>query len=84
MSHGFVAKGGSILKSQASAQGAAKNGSCVHFWRVEAPNGPTSKGTCKHCGAVEEFKNSIPTTGWQRSTPETRRKAAEARQRAAQ
>jgi len=53
-----------------------KNGECAHFWRIESPNGPTSSGKCKHCGATQEFMNSIPITGWERSTPETRKAAA--------
>jgi len=28
-----------------------------HRWRIEEPNGPTSKGVCKVCGAEKEFKN---------------------------
>jgi len=30
---------------------------CCHYWLVESPNGPTSKGTCKFCGAEKEFEN---------------------------
>lgn len=28
-----------------------------HRWRIEEPNGPTSRGTCKVCGAEKQFKN---------------------------
>ena len=31
---------------------------CKHHWRLETPNGPTSTGTCKLCGASREFQNS--------------------------
>jgi hypothetical protein len=30
---------------------------CTHFWVIERPLGPTSKGACKYCGAVKEFVN---------------------------
>lgn len=30
---------------------------CAHYWVIEAPNGPASKGTCKLCGATTLFKN---------------------------
>jgi hypothetical protein len=32
---------------------------CVHHWQIEISNGPWSKGTCKHCGNVREFANSV-------------------------
>lgn len=28
-----------------------------HRWRIDEPNGPTSRGVCKVCGAEKEFKN---------------------------
>jgi len=30
---------------------------CVHWWIIETPNGATSTGRCKYCGAEREFKN---------------------------
>ncbi len=33
---------------------------CKHFWVIDPPNGPTSKGTCKLCGDEQEFSNSGP------------------------
>ncbi|MBM3939400.1 MAG: hypothetical protein FJ318_00625 [SAR202 cluster bacterium] len=42
----------------------AGNG-CGHYWVIESPNGPTSKGHCKHCGTIREFKNSIQITSWE-------------------
>lgn len=33
---------------------------CQHYWAIESPNGPTSKGVCKYCGITEEFRNSLP------------------------
>jgi len=30
---------------------------CCHYWVVESPNGPTSRGTCKFCGEIKEFDN---------------------------
>ena len=37
---------------------------CVHFWAIESPNGPTSAGTCKLCGEVREFRNSMYSSTW--------------------
>ena len=34
------------------------NGSTGHWWIIESPNGSTSQGVCKHCGAEKEFVNS--------------------------
>ena len=36
-----------------------------HHWLIENPNGPTSRGTCKVCGVIREFKNSIQITSWE-------------------
>ena len=42
-----------------------KQQTCVHHWKI-APaafdSGPTSEGVCRKCGAVREFRNSIPMT----------------------
>ena len=43
------------------------NEECVHHWVLAQPNGPTSSGVCKHCGITEEFRNSMPGSGWDRS-----------------
>ncbi|MBI4233242.1 MAG: hypothetical protein HY686_02250 [Chloroflexi bacterium] len=39
---------------------------CAHYWVIDTPSGPTSKGVCKLCGAVREFRNSLPNMGWER------------------
>ncbi|HXH20523.1 MAG TPA: hypothetical protein VNN10_00730 [Dehalococcoidia bacterium] len=31
---------------------------CRHRWVIAAPNGPTSEGVCRLCGARREFRNS--------------------------
>ena len=33
---------------------------CRHYWIIESPDGSTSKGVCKFCGAESEFNNSLP------------------------
>ena len=38
---------------------------CSHRWAIESPTGPTSYGTCRHCGETREFKNSIQITSWE-------------------
>ena len=45
--------------------GVSLGNDCAHYWVIESPNGPTSVGACKHCGAVREFKNSIHITSWE-------------------
>jgi hypothetical protein len=37
---------------------------CCHHWLIEAPNGPTSLGTCQGCGEERAFRNSIQITSW--------------------
>ena len=40
------------------------NGRCSHYWIIDSPNGPTSVGRCKYCGAVKEFTNYLPYSSW--------------------
>ena len=30
---------------------------CVHYWVIEQPAGPVSKGTCRSCGEERDFPN---------------------------
>ena len=32
---------------------------CCHWWDIESPNGPESKGKCKKCGEEKMFRNSL-------------------------
>ncbi len=32
---------------------------CRHYWIIESPAGPASKGVCKFCGAQKEFRNYL-------------------------
>lgn len=39
-----------------------------HHWAIETANGPLSPGTCKLCGKVQRFTNSLMNQGdWFRS-----------------
>lgn len=38
---------------------------CAHYWIIESPQGPVSKGLCKYCGAVSEFSNYVPYPSWE-------------------
>ena len=40
---------------------------CEHWWQIETPNGETSHGVCKHCGAARTFSNSSQTRMMARS-----------------
>ena len=31
--------------------------SCRHHWLIETPNGATSRGVCKRCGAKKRYPN---------------------------
>jgi hypothetical protein len=50
---------------------------CQHHWVIDAPNGRTSSGVCKHCGEHKTFRNgeaedrNVPIT-----SPRYRAKAA--------
>lgn len=45
---------------------------CIHRWRIESPEGPTSMGTCQRCGATREFANYVDTPVWEASAMYTR------------
>ena len=38
---------------------------CQHYWMIEKPEGPVSKGMCRLCGEKREFQNYIESTKWQ-------------------
>ena len=46
-------------------QRAAAKLRCTHYWVIESPQGPTSLGRCKLCGAVSEFSNYVPYPTWE-------------------
>lgn len=35
---------------------------CRHHWIIEGHTGPFSKGVCKLCGSMKEFRNYVPYT----------------------
>ena len=37
---------------------------CVHYWIIDSPEGPSSKGVCQYCGATSEFKNYVVGRSW--------------------
>ena len=45
---------------------------CVHRWVIESPEGETSHGTCRVCGAEKEFPNAADDGLWQRNVPQSR------------
>ncbi len=38
--------------------GVPEQESCQHFWQIERPDGPTSRGRCIGCGSEKDFHNS--------------------------
>lgn len=44
----------------------------THHWMLPAPGGPTSLGTCKHCGATKEFSNATGRTWIPRTAAKTK------------
>ncbi len=45
---------------------------CVHRWVIASPEGETSHGTCRVCGAEKEFPNAAEDGLWQRNVPQSR------------
>lgn len=46
------------FKIKAVEEAVAK-GKCRHYWLIETPKGPISRGVCKHCGVEKDFYNSV-------------------------
>lgn len=38
---------------------------CRHHWVIDSPEGATSKGVCKLCGAEKQFSNATADTVWE-------------------
>lgn len=53
-------------KVEAAPEEPVARDKCRHYWIIESPNGPTSRGVCKLCGAEKEFQNSFPESFWER------------------
>jgi len=50
----------SLSKQGTAIQELSPRVECSHHWIIESPDGPTSWGQCKHCGAEKEFLNARP------------------------
>ncbi len=37
---------------------------CRHYWIIEAPTGPVSRGVCQICEEIRDFKNYIESAPW--------------------
>ena len=38
---------------------------CRHHWLIDTPNGATSRGVCKRCGAARRFPNAAEDALWE-------------------
>ena len=47
-------------KPEAEAQKPEGEDKCCHYWVIDSPNGPTSRGVCKFCGTENYFHNTPP------------------------
>ena len=36
-----------------------RRSACLHYWMLDSPDGPVSKGTCRSCGEERDFPNYI-------------------------
>jgi hypothetical protein len=43
---------------------ASRGRTCQHRWIIETPNGATSRGLCRRCGATKRFPNAADDRLW--------------------
>ena len=62
MNRGFAKRANPRMRTR------LRQASCVHFWKIEAPDGPESEGACSRCGARQMFRNGFDEkkSGWWR------------------
>lgn len=46
-------------------QGEWAESECQHHWIIDTPNGPTSNGVCRLCGAKRDFQNCMDGRPWE-------------------
>ncbi|MSQ11146.1 MAG: hypothetical protein EXR48_00355 [Dehalococcoidia bacterium] len=42
---------------------------CKHFWVIDSPSGPVSRGQCDLCGDTREFKNYLEAASYWEDEP---------------
>jgi len=62
---GEMTQGTAVQEREVPAVEAPAAPECRHHWLIETPHGPTSWGTCKHCGERREFSNASPDAFWE-------------------
>jgi len=58
-------KGSVAQLQQTSAAESQEAPTCRHHWVIDSPQGATSRGVCKICGAEKEFRNSAGDSLWE-------------------
>ena len=61
------------LRSEKEVSATQEIEQCVHHWIIAPPEGPTSTGVCKKCGAVKEFENHVGFSNWDNEMATLRR-----------
>lgn len=61
---GFILSGSTPKPGAYNCEPCPANAGDGHYWLLEAPNGPVSKGRCKRCGAEREYGNSLEEFNW--------------------
>ena len=58
-----------ITNAPPSADTGKSNAECRHYWIIDMPGGPTSRGVCDLCGAERRFSNYLEKSGWETGDP---------------
>lgn len=51
--------GAALKEYEVAVEQAVSDEVCCHYWIIETPNGPSSRGYCKYCGAERDFRNTL-------------------------
>jgi hypothetical protein len=67
-----------LKKLQVELENTREITACAHWWKIEQASGHMSRGTCRRCGEVREFYNSMPDFNAFMDAGASKRKQAQA------
>jgi hypothetical protein len=57
-----------VVKEKRQENELEQGPTCQHHWSIEMPAGSTSRGRCRRCGEVRDFRNSADDYLWEKDS----------------